>query len=171
MKAYRALSTGKADVVDVEVPTLPNEDWILVKTIAVALNPTDWKHIEVLCTKFPATVGCDFAGVVEQVGAKMVQSFKKGDRVLSFTHGSNIHRPNAGAFAEYVPVRGPAALHIPHHMSFEEAASLGVAIVTVGQGMYQQIPLPWPNQPLKEKRVLVVPQQQPTLVLTYTAVH
>jgi NADPH:quinone reductase-like Zn-dependent oxidoreductase len=36
-------------------------------------------------------------------------------------------------------------MKIPDDMSFEDASALGVGIVTVGQGMYQSMRLPWPE--------------------------
>lgn len=36
---------GEAKVIDVSAPRL-RDDYILVKTKAIALNPTDWKHID-----------------------------------------------------------------------------------------------------------------------------
>ena len=38
---------GEAKVVDVTVPKL-RDDYIIVKTKAIALNPTDWKHVDFL---------------------------------------------------------------------------------------------------------------------------
>ena len=36
---------GEAAAVEASVPTL-RDDYILVKVKAVALNPTDWKHVD-----------------------------------------------------------------------------------------------------------------------------
>lgn len=36
---------GEAKAVEASIPKL-RDDYILVRTKAVALNPTDWKHIE-----------------------------------------------------------------------------------------------------------------------------
>lgn len=41
MKAIKVVELGKAEVQDVAVPQV-KDDWILVKTKYVALNPTDW---------------------------------------------------------------------------------------------------------------------------------
>lgn len=155
MKAVKILKPGHAAVVnDAPVPTLPSPEWVLIKTVAVALNPTDWKHVEYV--KVPATVGCDFAGVIEEVGTGVTKPFKKGDRVYSMVHGSNSLRPDGGAFGEYVITKGDLVMKIPDRLSFEEAATLGVGIVTVGQGMYQEMPLPWPTEPLKEKKKILI---------------
>lgn len=32
-------------------------------------------------------IGCDYAGIVEEVGSKVTKGFKKGDKVCGFAHG------------------------------------------------------------------------------------
>lgn len=76
---------GEAGISHIPIPT-PGDDWILVKVRAVALNPTDWKHVDYALAGPGSRVGCDYAGVIEQVG-KNVTKFKKGDRVAGFVHG------------------------------------------------------------------------------------
>jgi len=78
---------GEAEILEVTVPKL-RDDYINVRVHAVALNPTDWKHVDYLASP-GARVGCDYAGVVEEVGKKVTKNFKKGDRVTGFCHGSN----------------------------------------------------------------------------------
>ncbi|KAJ5827292.1 hypothetical protein N7447_004055 [Penicillium robsamsonii] len=136
---------GRATLVqDVPLPELP-DNYILVKTKAVALNPTDWRHIDfVPCTG--ATVGCDYSGIVEAVGPSVKKSFKKGDRVAGFVHGSNAVRHNGGAFAQYVIAKGDLQMLIPEYMSFEAAATFGVGLTTVGQNLYQSMELPFPGE-------------------------
>ncbi|KAJ5202108.1 uncharacterized protein N7498_006771 [Penicillium cinerascens] len=113
---------------NVPLPELP-DGYILVKTKAVALNPTDWRHIDfVPCDG--ATVGCDYAGIVVAVTPQVKKTFKKGDRVAGFVHGSNAARPNGGAFAEYVIAKGDLQIFIPDFMSYEAAATFGVGLTT-----------------------------------------
>ncbi|KAL5336021.1 GroES-like protein [Aspergillus crustosus] len=135
-------------VTDRPIPTL-RDDYILVKTVSVALNPTDWKHIAYLAPP-GVLVGCDYAGVVEAVGKDVKKKFKKGDRVCGFTHGSNAVQPEDGAFAEYIVAKGDLQIRIPDNVSFQEAATLGVGITTVGQALYQSLELALPNNPIKE---------------------
>jgi NADPH:quinone reductase-like Zn-dependent oxidoreductase len=47
----------------------------------------------------------------------------------------NLARPGDGAFAEYIVVKGDMQIHIPDRLSFEEAASVGVGILTAGMGV------------------------------------
>lgn len=50
-----------------------------------------------------------------------------------------------GSFGEIITAKGDIQIHIPDNMSFEEAATLGIRISTVGQGLYQSLKLPLPN--------------------------
>ena len=100
MKAIKIVGPGKAEVQEVPRPAL-RDDYVLVKVNAVALNPTDWKHVhkDILATP-GVTSGCDFAGVVEEVGSKVEKQWRKGDRIAGFTHGGNASQPEDGCFAE-----------------------------------------------------------------------
>lgn len=64
MSTQKAIvSFGNRDarlVTDRPIPKLRDE-YILVKTVAVVLNPTDWKHIDFLATE-GALIGCDYSG-------------------------------------------------------------------------------------------------------------
>jgi len=59
----------------------PGPGEILVREVAVGLNPLDWKiqAYGLFATEFPAILGRDAAGEVEAVGEGVTQ-FKKGDR-------------------------------------------------------------------------------------------
>ncbi|KAK5637446.1 hypothetical protein RRF57_013161 [Xylaria bambusicola] len=85
-KAIVVTSLGTATVEDVFMPIV-RDDWVLVKVKAVALNPTDWKHVALRGADVGCRVGCDYAGVVEQIGSK-VTKFKIGDRIAGWVHGS-----------------------------------------------------------------------------------
>jgi len=154
MKAVKVIEQGKAQVCQVPLPVL-RDDYILVKIVAVALNPTDWKHIDYLATP-GATVGCDYAGIVEEVGSKVTKTFKKGDRISGFAHGVNATNTEDGCFAEYAVVKGDVQMKMPDSMTIEDAATLGVGVSTVGQGLYQSLKLPLPNQPAKEPFPLLI---------------
>ena len=60
----------------------PGPGELLVKVHSTSLNPVDWKihKYGFLVEKFPAVLGIDLAGDVEEVG-EGVTAFVKGDRV------------------------------------------------------------------------------------------
>ncbi|KAL3442915.1 hypothetical protein BJX65DRAFT_298682 [Aspergillus insuetus] len=148
-KAIVVASPHKAELVtNHPIPHL-RDDYILVKTVSVALNPTDWTDIDDFDTP-GLLVGCDYAGIVEAVGKDVKKPFKKGDRVCGFAHGSNIVQSQDGAFAEYIVVKGDVQIRIPENISFQEAATLGVGIFTIGQALYQSLRLALPENPIKE---------------------
>ncbi|KAH7129519.1 chaperonin 10-like protein [Dactylonectria estremocensis] len=154
-KAIVVTSPQKADLVtDRPIPAL-RDDYILVKTVSVALNPTDWKHIKYLAPE-GALIGCDYAGTVEAVGKDVKKPFKKGDRVCGFVHGGNAIQHEDGAFAEYIVAKGDIQVLIPDSLSFQEASTLGVGISTVGQGLYQSLKLNLPTEPLKESVPILI---------------
>lgn len=130
---------------DAPVPVL-RPDYIQVKTVAVALNPTDWKHIDFRASK-GAINGCDYAGIVEAIGSEVQNGLKVGDRVAGFIHGSNESNHDDGAFAEHVVAKSQLSTKIPDNLSFEAASTLGCGITTVAQALYQSLELPWPTQP------------------------
>ncbi|KAF5863569.1 hypothetical protein ETB97_009813 [Aspergillus alliaceus] len=135
-------------VTDRPIPTL-RDDYVLVKTVSVGLNPTDWKHVQFLSPP-DVLIGCDYSGIVEAVGKDVKKPWKKGDRICGFTHGGNAVQPEDGAFAEYIVVKGDLQMKIPDNMSFQEAAALGAGIQTIGQSLYQTLGLALPTQPLKD---------------------
>ncbi|KAK5656800.1 hypothetical protein OQA88_4348 [Cercophora sp. LCS_1] len=147
MKAIKITGPREAEIQDAPIPAL-RDDYVLVKVKAVALNPTDWKHIDFAASP-GSTVGCDFAGVVEEVGSKVEKPWKKGDRIAGFTHGSNAVQPEDGCFAQYCAAKGDLGAKIPDHMTDEEASALGVGITTVGQALYQSLGLPLPGSDTK----------------------
>ena len=143
IRAVKSVENGKAEIQTVSLPKL-RDGYVLAKVKSVALNPTDWKHVAFLATP-GATVGCDFAGIVEEVGPKVTKGWKKGDRIAGFSHGVNALQTEDGCFADYALMKGDVALRIPDNLSFEEAATLGIGITTVGQGLYRSLGLPLPG--------------------------
>lgn len=87
-KAVVCPATGdpRAEVQSVPVPQL-KDDLILVKVKAVALNQTDWKSID-MGQAGGTRSGCDYAGIVEAVGAGVSKDFQKGDRVCGMVFGA-----------------------------------------------------------------------------------
>lgn len=153
-RALVSLGPGRAQVVSApRIASVPDR-FILVKTVAVALNPIDWKVIDAGVNG--TIIGCDYAGVVEEVGEGVTKAFKKGDRVYGTVHGCNLCSPDGGAFAEYVVAKGDLQTKVPDHLTFEEAATFGAGILTVCQGLFQHLGLALPSCPLAEGVAILI---------------
>jgi NADPH:quinone reductase-like Zn-dependent oxidoreductase len=139
MKAVVYTDYGPPDVLEVREikKPAPNDDQVLVKVHAAAVNPLDWHFIRgtpyvmrlmiggLRKPKEPQ-VGVDYAGTVEAVG-KNVTQFKPGDAVFG---------NRTGAFAEYLCARADRAIALkPANITFEQAAAVPVAAITALQGL------------------------------------
>lgn len=140
MKAIVYQKYGSPDVLElreVEKP-VPTDDEVLIKVVAASANPLDWHRMRGtphfarlmfgLSKPNDQRLGADVAGRIEAVG-RNIQQFKPGDEVFGMTGGS------AGAFAEYVCAPETRLALKPANLSFEEAASVGVAAFTALQGL------------------------------------
>jgi NADPH:quinone reductase-like Zn-dependent oxidoreductase len=139
MRAVVYTDYGPPDVLevkDIKKPE-PNDDQVLVKVHAAAVNPYDWHFIRgtpymmrmmmggLRKPKDPR-IGVDYAGTVEAVG-KNVTRFKPGDEVFG---------NRTGAFAEYLCARADRAIALkPANITFEQAAGVPVAGLTALQGL------------------------------------
>jgi NADPH:quinone reductase-like Zn-dependent oxidoreductase len=152
MRALKVKQAGVLELREVEIPEI-RPGFCLVKVYAVALNPTDYKHLHYIeCTG--CSLGCDYAGIVERVGPDSI--YKKGDRIAGFVHGGNTTHPEDGAFAQYTLVREGLQFKIPEDLSFEQASSFGVSITTVGMGLCRTLQLPLPgDRPSEETTIFI----------------
>ncbi|MGW3204175.1 NADP-dependent oxidoreductase [Streptomyces sp. NPDC001135] len=122
---------------DVDRPR-PGPGQILIAVRAAGVNPVDWKLREGFRRPgerervFPAVLGSEAAGVVEEVGAH-VTGFAVGDEVFGNTAG--------GGYAEYALLTAGVAAHKPAALSFRDAATLPVAAATAYDGV-RQLDLP-----------------------------
>ncbi|TVY14528.1 Protein TOXD, partial [Lachnellula arida] len=135
---------NNAAVVNLPYPKL-RDDYILVKTIAVALNPADWQDLEEQDLKpgsAPLLIGCDFSGIVEAIGAKVRKELKIGDRVMGCVHGTNVNNPEDGAFAQHITAKGDLTMLIPPNLTFTAAATLPSGLATAVLALYRHLALP-----------------------------
>ena len=79
------------------------------------------------------------AGVVHSIG-KGVYEFKPGDRVAAL-HAFGTEN---GSFAEYAVAPDWTTFHIPHNVSFEEAATVPLSALTAAIALYADMKLPAP---------------------------
>ncbi|CZR68298.1 probable ToxD-like zinc binding oxidoreductase [Phialocephala subalpina] len=104
-----------------------SEQEILVKVHAAALNPIDYKSIDLLAPR-ESVIGCDYAGQVVEVGKNAAGNWKVGDRVAGFVHGG--HYSDRGSFCSHLKIDGDLAWRIPEGLSDEEASTYGLAAAT-----------------------------------------
>ncbi|CAD6564546.1 MAG: hypothetical protein CYPHOPRED_004058 [Cyphobasidiales sp. Tagirdzhanova-0007] len=127
------------EIRDFEIPQ-PGADEVLVKNAAVASNPKDWKMPMRL--QWQAIEGNDIAGYIEAVGSK-VTGFKKGDKVAAFTKMTTDTK--YGAYAEYTVAPSHTAWHLADSTSFEEAATVPLAMMTAALGLFVHLGLETPS--------------------------
>jgi len=141
MKAFMGEKYGPPEALrmtEVDKP-VPAAGEVLVKVLAVSVNPADWHSIRgkpvfsratlgVVRPKHPIP-GSDIAGRVETVGDDVTR-FKPGDEVYA-----DLAEHGYGGFAEYVSVPVDAMALKPARLSFEEAAAVPMAAATALQGL------------------------------------
>lgn len=130
-------------------------DMAIVKTAAVAINPVDAKMLDYSAAR-GAIHGYDFAGTIVALGADAHVSghLAVGDRVAGLVHGMNKLQPDVGAFAEYVGACADILLRIPDHMSFEDAASLGLGVATASMSLFSELRVPASLDQLREHQLV-----------------
>lgn len=158
------LLTGKSFGSDVELaevskPTVASHE-ILVQVCATALNPIDCKFIDFIG---PANsiAGCDFAGVVVEVGAEANDKHKVGDRVAGFVQGGLTSEH--GSFAEFVKAEKDLVWQVPEDVSDEAAATFGISAVTAMQALNLNLGIPWADEPTDHKQ-----QDEESPILIYS---
>ncbi|MEP7310171.1 MAG: NAD(P)-dependent alcohol dehydrogenase [Acidobacteriota bacterium] len=100
----------------------------VVKVIAAALNPIDWKIMQgdlqfLSGRRFPRRLGADFAGTVTAVGPGQ-SAFRVGDAVFGAV---DMLKGDRGSVAEFALVHADECVTKPAAASFVQAAGLGVA--------------------------------------------
>ncbi|KAK1959954.1 zinc-binding dehydrogenase [Colletotrichum sublineola] len=152
-------------VADAPVPEL-RPDSILVKTVAVAINPCDYK-LGALSPSRGAIIGHDFVGGIVQIGrdaALLRPDLREGDMVCGMIHGSNPDEPDNGTMAQYLRARPQLVFKVPDGMGVAESATLGVALATSALSLWDALRLPaTPQEPRNDA------SKTPAYVLVYGA--
>lgn len=140
MKGY-----GSSEVVEINqnaaAPNDPSDGKVLVKVKAAGVNPVDWKIREgymqqMIPLQFPSTLGMDFSGTIEKVGAG-VSGFNVGDDEV---YGqASVTRGGSGAFAEIALVNADSIAHKPKSLNHQEAAGLPLVGVSAWQALVETI--------------------------------
>ncbi|KAL7110304.1 hypothetical protein ACP275_05G016500 [Erythranthe tilingii] len=142
MKAWIYSEYGGVDVLklksDVPLPE-PADDQVLIKVVAAALNPIDFKRrlglLKAIDSPLPIVPGYDVAGVVVKVGAK-VKELKVGDEVYGDIIEKAIDGPKQyGTLAEYTVAEEKLLALKPENLDFRQAAALPIAVETAYEGL------------------------------------
>jgi NADPH:quinone reductase-like Zn-dependent oxidoreductase len=101
---------------------------VLIAAAAASVNPIDWKLRSGAAQQrfpltFPAILGRDISGIVQQVGAN-VKHFKPGDRVLALTNKT---------YAELVAVDDSDVTHLPDGVDLVDASAIPLISLTGDQ--------------------------------------
>ncbi|KAH8915744.1 GroES-like protein [Atractiella rhizophila] len=143
-----------------KVPTYsPEKGEVLVRNVAVASNPKDWKYpaysAQWYGKDWTAVEGNDVAGYVEEVG-EGVTGYQKGDKVAGFSQ--MLKHSKYGAYQEFTIVPVESLFPLPSDCTFEEAATYPLGFMTAALGLFSKLQLPTPVKPASgdEKFPIVV---------------
>lgn len=130
MKAVLLNGYGGVDQLSYEDAPMPEPGAgeVLIKTIAVSINPIDFKlrrgdMKDRMPLKFPAILGRDLSGEVSALGAGAT-GFKVGEKVFGLVNRS---------YAEYVVCKPEDLARIPGDLDPVEAAALPLVLLTGSQ--------------------------------------
>ncbi len=115
----------------------PSGSQVLVRTTAVSVNPIDTYvrgGLVPMPLPSPFVVGCDLAGVVEEVGPE-ASRFRVGDRVWGSNQGL---LGRQGTFSELVAVDEQWLYPTPEKVSDENAAAMALVGITSHLGLIRE---------------------------------
>ena len=116
----------------------PEENEVLVRNHAVAINPVDGalQSLALFPLNYPTILGQDIAGEVVALGPSVTR-FQKGARVLGHGVGVATKQPQHNAFQAYTVVQTNMACEIPDRISFESAAVIPLGLSTAASALFQ----------------------------------
>lgn len=141
MKAIVMTQAGTPDVLklqDVPEPKIKQPTEILVQLKAAGINPIDTKvrsRGTFYPQEMPAILGCDGAGIVQEIGSE-VTKFKPGDEV--YFYGGGLGKQSTGNYAEYTVIEERLVAKKPTSLSFAEAASAPLVLITAWEALYDR---------------------------------
>lgn len=144
MKAILMSQPGDPEVLtlqDVPIPSIITPTQLLIRLKAAGINPIDTKirsRGTFYPNQTPAILGCDGAGIVEAIG-DAVTDFKIGDEVYFCTGG--LGKQATGNYAEYTVIEQHLAAFKPKNISFAEAASAPLVLITAWEALFDRVNL------------------------------
>ena len=120
---------------EIPIPALPDASHCLVRLHAAGVNPLDCRIRRLNAYHpdyFPAVLGCDGAGVVEQAGSACMR-FKAGDEVYFFNGG--LGGAQSGTYAQYTTVHESYLASKPALATMQQAAALPLILITAWEAL------------------------------------
>ncbi|KAJ7866091.1 GroES-like protein [Mycena olivaceomarginata] len=116
---------------------VPGKGEVRVKIMSVGLNVFNQAQHEFdfFIPAYPAVIGSDIAGVVEELG-EGVESFAKGDEVFCRFAG-----PLIGGFQQHTTLPAGLLIRKPKNVSFDEVATLPITFTTALVGLFAPAPI------------------------------
>jgi NADPH:quinone reductase-like Zn-dependent oxidoreductase len=106
----------------------PGDGQVLIRVLAAAVNPMDWKYRRGFVEKtLPAVLGFDVSGKVE---ASRAEGFAEGDEVFGLAA--------SGGYAEFATASAAVIAKKPAGLSHEQAAAIPVAGLTAWQALFDR---------------------------------
>jgi len=148
-----AKGPGNIEIRDMEIPQIPNDDWVLIKVKAAGVCGTD---LHIWHDQFPywppVVLGHEFSGEIVEAG-KNVKNCKVGDKVVAEPHSlacgvcelcrqgkvqicAEKRSPGwgiNGAFTDYLVMPSMLLHKIPEGLSYELAALAEPMAITIHQ--------------------------------------
>ncbi|KAJ4372009.1 hypothetical protein N0V83_003782 [Neocucurbitaria cava] len=132
-------------------PPVPAANELLVKVIAISLNPIDPLYVQNPLASSGRVIGSDFAGVITRTGPSVPTStgLKEGDRVAGFLQGACSVNERPGAFAEFLTVPWDLVWRVTSGISIDEAVGVSLVGLTAAQAIWYRLGLttPFPYDP------------------------
>ncbi|ESK92901.1 GroES-like protein [Moniliophthora roreri MCA 2997] len=138
MKTQKALYLKEKKgpfVIDTREIQKPEAGEILIKIKATGLNPADWliQALGVVIEDYPAILGMDIAGDVEEIG-EGVEGFVKGERVFL----SGMWKNEFSGYQQYTRCPAELAAKIPSAFSYAQMASIPLTFATAAIPLFSE---------------------------------
>ena len=128
--------SDKLKFTEMEKPSCADNE-VLVQVMAAGINPVDTKvrnNGPMIKAGLPAILGCDGAGIVEQIGADVTR-FEVGDSVYYCYGGLG---QQAGNYAEYIAVPEAYIAMKPDCIDFIDAAAAPLVLITAWEALFDR---------------------------------
>ncbi|MDQ7057929.1 MAG: zinc-dependent alcohol dehydrogenase family protein [Ghiorsea sp.] len=146
MQAIIIKEAGAMDVLelcDIAKPETCAADEVIVKVMAAGVNPIDTKLRQngmMFDAAYPAVLGCDGAGFVEQIG-EGVDHLQVGDLVY-YCYGGLGQKSacghSVGNYAEYAVVKAAFVANKPDSLDFDSAAAAPLVCITAWEALFDR---------------------------------